>query len=78
MAVLDRFPLIIRLGLSSKTNLLKTTTYPWSGEITLEDTGHLMFALTTEGAFRVVQSLDMAVTYENEVVCNNGEIVYNF
>lgn len=25
-----------------------------------------------------VQSLDMAVTYDDSVVCNNGEVVFNF
>lgn len=69
----------IKLKQGTRANLLKTATSNAGVQ------GEPHYTTDTKQLFihdgtvvQPVQSLDMAVTYDDSVVCNNGEVVFNF
>lgn len=76
MAKLNKTDLTIRLKRGLRVNLLKVTNYFLQGEpIYTTDTKHLFIA-DASYVPQPVQTLDMAVTHEGDIVTNLGEIVF--
>jgi len=80
MANSHRFAQAIIVGDDTRANLIASTTYARQiGELAIETgTTKLYVAKSLSGGdFKRVHGLDLAVTYEDEVVVNSGEVVWN-
>lgn len=67
-----------RTGLAANINATATKNLAIEGEAYwTTDTNKLWVFNSSKNAVRV-HGLDMAVTYDDNVVCNDGEIVFNF
>lgn len=69
--------LVPRNGLRANLELLTTFHSSEDYEILYTTDGRQLFVMGTT-QLRPVQTLDMAVTNNDEIISNNGEIVYNF
>ena len=78
MAKLNRNNFTVQLKRGVRANLLKVANYFSQGEMVYTtDTKHLFIA---DASYipQPIATLDMAVTHEDAVVVNLGEIVWNY
>lgn len=78
MAKLNKTNFTVQLKRGLRANLLKATNYFLQGELVYTtDTKHLFIA---DASYipQPVQTLDMAIVFEGDIVTNNGEIIYLF
>lgn len=74
--MLNGYPMIVRVSNGTQPVLMRTIM-GWQGELAIStDTLRLFYCPTTEAPFVLVQTLDLAVCMDDQVVCNNDEIVY--
>lgn len=78
MAKLNKTNFVIKLKRGLRSNLLVVTNYFLQGEVLYTtDTKHLFIA---DASYipQPVATLDMAVTFEGEIIINSGEIVWTY
>ncbi len=76
MAKLNKTNFVIKLKRGLRSNLLVVTNYFLQGELVYTtDTKHL-FVADASYIPQPVATLDMAVTFEGEIITNSGEIVW--
>ena len=72
-----------QLARATETNMRYALNPAKIGELIWESTnGVLNYITATDtssaaATYKPITSLDFAVTYDDEVVCNDGEVVYN-
>lgn len=76
--LLNRQSQDISISSGTKANIIKSSAYPYPYELIYATDTDQIFVGNAGSVAIPVQTLDMAVSFEDEVVTNNDEIVYNF
>ena len=78
MSKLNNQPFTIRVRRGTRSNIQKTSTYSVEGELAYTTNTKNLF-VSDGSIFQPVLTLDMAVIDLTEnVVCYNGQVIYNY
>jgi len=78
MAKLNKVNFILRLKSGTRANLEKVSNYFLQGEPVYTTDTKQLFIADVDYIPNPVQSLDMAVCLDNEVICLDDQIIYLF